>query len=198
LKAQNTVFEDIAMSSRVANYNLTGDGEPERLLAARVAANLFPLLRVKPSSARGFTEDENQPGQDRVVIMSYALWQRRNAGDPKIIGKTIRLETLAHTAVGAMSPDFQYPTRGVQFRTPLIVLLGSVLGLLLIGCCNLVNLLLARALTRSRETAVRSALGATRSRLVRQAAAELLPILALGSCIGVLAAKLGIEFMVPW
>src|SRR5438105_1722257 len=269
LKSQNTVFEDIAMSSRVANYNLTDDGEPERLLATRVAANLFPLLRVKPSSGRGFTEDENQPGQDRVVILSYALWQRRYAGDPKIIGKTIRLENLAHTVVGVMSPEFQYPTRGVQIWTPLtinpedfqtrtgfghltvarlkpgvtleqaqtevsliatrlaqqypeknkdvrfsvtplrrdiagvaqkplIVLLGSALGLLLIGCCNLVNLLLARALTRSRETAVRSALGATRSRLVRQAAAELLPILALGSCIGVLAAKLGIEFMVPW
>ena len=83
-------------------------------------------------------------------------------------------------------------------RKPLIVLLGASLGLLLIGCCNLVSLLLARALARSRETAVRSALGATQARLIRQAAAELLPILALGSFLGVLAAKTGIELVIPW
>src|SRR5439155_8709298 len=83
-------------------------------------------------------------------------------------------------------------------RRPLIVLLGAALGLLLIGCCNLVNLLLARAPARSRETAVRSALGATRSRLVRQAAVELLPLVALGSLSGVLAAQWGIKLMIPW
>jgi putative ABC transport system permease protein len=83
-------------------------------------------------------------------------------------------------------------------RRPLIVLLGAALGLLLIGCCNLVNLLLARALTRSRETAVRSALGATQARLICQAAAEMLPILALGSFLGVLAAKWGIKLIIPW
>ena len=78
------------------------------------------------------------------------------------------------------------------------MLLGAALGLLLIGCCNLVSLLLARALTRSRETAVRSALGATQARLIRQSAAELLPILALGSFLGVFAAKGGIELIIPW
>ena len=271
LKSQNTVFEDIAVLSRVGNYDLTGDGEPERLLAARVAANLFPLLRVKPVLGRGITEEENQPAQDRVVILSHGLWQRRYAGDPNIIGKTIRLENLPYTVVGVMSPEFQYPTRDVQIwtpltidpedskfkartgynhltvarlkpgvaleqaqtevnviatrlvqrypevnkdvrfnvtslrqdmadvaRKPLIVLLGAALGLLLIGCCNLVNLLLARALTRSRETAVRSALGATQARLIRQAAAEMLPILTLGSFFGVLAAKGGINLFIPW
>jgi len=269
LKAQTTVFEDIALLQGRGNYNLTGDGEPERLLAARVAANLFPLLRVMPALGRGFTEEENQPGQDHVVILSHGLWQRRYAGDPNIVGKTIRLEHLPHIVVGVMSPEFRYPTRDVQIwtpltinpedfqtrtgyghlsvarlkpgvtlqqaqaevnvvstrlaqehpksnkglrhsvtplrrdiahvaRRPLIVLLGAALGLLLIGCCNLVNLLLARALARSREAAVRSALGATQARLIRQAAAELLPILALGSFLGVLAAKAGIELIIPW
>jgi len=269
LKSQATVFEDIAILSRIANFNLTDDGEPERLAAARISANLFPLLRVKPALGRGFTEEEDQPGQDHVVILSHGLWQRRYASDPNIIGKMIRLEDIPHTVVGVMSPEFQYPTRGVQiwtpltfvpadFRTrtgytyltvarlkpgitlqqaqaevnfistrlaqqhpgsnkdlrfrvtplrrdiadlaqkPLIVLLGAALGLLLIGCCNLANLLLARALARSRETAVRSALGATRSRLIRQAAAELLPILVLGALMGVLAANSGIKLMIPW
>src|SRR5437773_1485408 len=302
LQSQAAAFEDIALLSRVQNYNLTGlrraeasadepdrpvrstsiagatagygpakagDGEPERLLAVSVAANLFPLLRVQPALGRGFTEDENQPAQDRVVILSHGLWQRRYAGDPSIVGKTIRLETVPHTVVGVMGPEFWYPTHDVQIwtpltinpeafqtrtgfgfltvarlkpsvtleqaqaevsmiatrlvqqypeknkevrfsvtslrgdiagvaRKPLIVLLGAALGLLLIGCCNLVNLLLARALTRSRETAVRSALGATQARLVRQAAAELIPILALGSLAGVLAAPWGIQLMLPW
>jgi len=269
LKTQNTVFEDIAILSALANYNLTGDGEPERLLASRIPANLFPLLRVRPALGRGFTEDENQQGREHVVILSHGLWQRRYAGDATIVGKTIRLETLPYTVVGVMSPEFQYPSRDTQIwtpltinpadfqtrtgyghlavarlkpgvtleqaqsdvslistrlaqehpksnkemrfsvtplrrdiaqvaRKPLIVLLGASLGLLLIGCCNLVSLLLARALARSRETTVRSALGATQARLIRQAAAELLPILLLGSFLGVLAAKLGIELVIPW
>jgi len=269
LKSQATVFEDVGILSRTANFNLTGDGEPERLAATRISANLFPLLRVIPALGRGFTEEEDQPGQDHVVILSHGLWQRRYASDPNIIGKMIRLEDIPHTVVGVMSPEFQYPTRGVQiwtpltfvpadFRTrtgytyltvarlktgitlqraqaevnfiatslaqqnarsnkdlrfrvtplrrdiadlaqkPLIVLLGAALGLLLIGCCNLANLLLARALARSRETAVRCALGATRSRLIRQAAAELLPILALGALVGVLAADWGIKLVIPW
>jgi putative ABC transport system permease protein len=83
-------------------------------------------------------------------------------------------------------------------RRPLIVLLGAALGLLLIGCCNLVSLLLARALARSRETTIRSALGATRARLIRQSAVELPPILALGAFLGVFAAKGGIEILIPW
>ncbi len=269
LKSQATVFEEVGILSRTANFNLTGDGEPERLAATRISASLFPLLRVIPALGRGFTEEEDQSGQDHVVILSHGLWQRRYASDPNIIGKMIRLEDIPHTVVGVMSPEFQYPTRGVQiwtpltfvpadFRTrtgytyltvarlktgitlqqaqaevnfiatrlaqqhpgsnkdlrfrvtplrrdiadlaqkPLIVLLGAALGLLLIGCCNLANLLLTRALARSRETAVRSALGATRSRLIRQAAAELLPILALGALVGVLAADWGIKLVIPW
>src|SRR5438552_2620704 len=269
LHSQAAAFEDIALLSRVQNYNLTGDGEPERLLAVSITANLFPLLRVQPALGRGFTEDENQPAQDRVVILSHGLWQRRYAGDPSIVGKTIRLENVPHTVVGVMDPEFWYPTHDVQIwtpltinpeafqtrtgfgfltvarlkpgvtleqaqtevnviatrlarqypeknkdvrfsvtslrrdiagvaRKPLIVLLGAALGLLLIGCCNLVNLLLAHALTRSRETAVRSALGATQARLVRQAAAELIPILLVGSLLGVLAAKWGVQLLIPW
>src|SRR6058998_3373724 len=121
LKSQNTVFEDIAILSRVGSYNLTGDGEPERLQGTLVPANLFPLLRVKPALGRGFTEDENHPGRDRLVILSHGFWKRRYAGDPNIVGKTIRLENLLHTVVGVMSPEFQYPTRDIQIWTPLTI-----------------------------------------------------------------------------
>jgi hypothetical protein len=86
LQSQNTVFEDIAILSRVDSYNLNGDGEPERLQVTHIPANLFALLRVKPALGRGFTEEENQAGQDRVVILSHGFWQRRYAGDPNIVG----------------------------------------------------------------------------------------------------------------
>src|SRR5213083_323687 len=197
LKSQNTVFEDIAILSRIANYNLTGDGEPERLVAARVPANLFPLLRVKPALGRGFTEAENQPGQDRVVILSHGLWQRRYAGDPDIFrtrsgfghvcvarlkpGVTLeQAQTEVSVIATRLAQEYPEANKEVRFNVtllrrdiagvaqkPLIVLLCAALGLLLIGCCNLVNLLLARALTRNHETAVRFALGATPSRLIR-------------------------------
>src|SRR5262245_66083191 len=121
LQAQNTVFEDIAIIRATANYNLTGDGEPEWLQASGLPANLFPMLRVTPALGRGFTEAETQPGQARVVTLSHALWQRRYGGDVGIVGKTIRLEHVAHTVVGVMGPEFQYPTRETQLWTPLTI-----------------------------------------------------------------------------
>jgi len=82
-------------------------------------------------------------------------------------------------------------------RTPLYVLLAAVAAMLLIGCANLANLLLARALVRQRELAVRAALGAARGRLIRQSITELVPILAAGGALGVLAAAWTIDAVVP-
>ncbi len=76
-------------------------------------------------------------------------------------------------------------------RTPLYVLLAAVAAMLLIGCANLANLLLARALARQRELAVRAALGAARGRLILQSVAELVPMLVAGGALGLFAALLG-------
>lgn len=75
---------------------------------------------------------------------------------------------------------------------PLLILLAASFGLLLIGCCNLANLLLTRTLSRSRETAVRRALGASHSQLLVQSIAELFPLLLIGAILGLIAASWGI------
>ena len=63
--ASNHVFEDIALYRNLANFNLTGAGEPERLLGARISANLLPVLGVSPALGRGFTEDEDEIGNEQ-------------------------------------------------------------------------------------------------------------------------------------
>src|SRR6185369_15756851 len=71
IKEQNSVFEDVAILRANLNYNLSGDGEPEWLKGSGIPSNLFALLKVEPLLGRGFTADENQPGNDHEVILSH-------------------------------------------------------------------------------------------------------------------------------
>lgn len=120
-RAQNHVFEDIALYRNISSFNLTGSGEPERLLAARISANLLPVLGVSPAIGRAFTEEEDEIGNERVVLLSNAFWRRRFAGDPSIVGQEIMLSGVPHTVVGVMGGDFQYPGREIQIFTPLTI-----------------------------------------------------------------------------
>ena len=95
--------------------NLTGDGEPERLAAAQVTANLFAVLGSSPIKGRVFTPEEDVPNGPNVVILGYGLWQRRYAGDPAIIGRSIQINGVANQVVGVMPADFVLPT---DFQNP--------------------------------------------------------------------------------
>ena len=95
--------------------NLTGDGEPERVSAGTVTANLFSVLGVSPIKGRVFTPQEDVPNGPRVVIIGYGLWQRRYGGDPSMIGRTIQINGAAHEVVGIMPADFVLPT---DFQNP--------------------------------------------------------------------------------
>jgi putative ABC transport system permease protein len=108
---QNQVFDQIA-ALRAQELNLTISGEPEVLGAVRASANLFSLLGVSPVQGRTFVPEEDRPGAHRVVVISYGLWQRRWAGDPELIGRTITLDNETYTVVGVMAPDFQFPRKG--------------------------------------------------------------------------------------
>ena len=118
-KARNHVFEDIAALRAVANFNLTGEGEPERLNGSRVSSNLFPVLQVTPLIGRTFTEDEDEIGHEHVALLGYGLWQRRFGGDPGVVGRSISLNGEPHVVVGVMRRDFAFPTRDYEIYTPL-------------------------------------------------------------------------------
>src|SRR5437868_8714727 len=79
-RQQQSAFEDMAALDP-KSFNLTGDGEPEKITAYGVTANLFPLLGVQPAFGRNFSPDEDQPGARKVAIISHGLWQRRYGGD---------------------------------------------------------------------------------------------------------------------
>ncbi|HEV2837539.1 MAG TPA: ABC transporter permease, partial [Pyrinomonadaceae bacterium] len=116
---QNTVFSDLA-AYRNISYNLSGDGDPERLLAGRVSAGLFKMFGVQPLLGRDFFAEEDQSGREKVVIISEGLWQRRFGSDPNIIGRSLKLSGEDFTIVGVVSSAFRLPDqRKRELWTPI-------------------------------------------------------------------------------
>ena len=107
-RAQNNVFSQIAAYSG-GEVNLTGGQRPERVAGAAVTANLFPLLGIAPLLGRTFATEEEQPGHDRVVILSYALWQETFGGKPQVSGESITVNGRTCTVIGVMPPGFVFP-----------------------------------------------------------------------------------------
>jgi putative ABC transport system permease protein len=147
-RSQNRVFEHLAAMTTTIygfNYTLTGRGEPEQIHSARVSADFFPALGVKPSIGRAFTADEDRPGAAFVAVISHSLWQRRFNADLNLVGQTItfndggnqsaleaavkpdqtiKLNDVGFTVVGVMPPDFEFP-KGVDMWVPLSATSGK-------------------------------------------------------------------------
>ncbi len=246
-------------------FDIVGDGEPERVSGLIVTTGLFPMLGVQPTLGRGFTLDEGGPGSPRVVIIDAGLWKRRFGGGADVLGQTLTLSDERYTIIGVMPRRFHLlgaMTRadvlwipvdvahpgtearaqfyglarlarsvamasvqdranaladeyqrarpldrtwglslqpkgvsvvGASTRTVLLILLGAAAFVLLIACANVANLFLSRASAREREVAIRSALGASRGRLIREVLAESVILALIGGILGVLIAGWGVS-----
>jgi len=116
-KAHSRSFEKIAMW-KYADVNLTGTGQPEKLVAVFVSANFFDTVAVPPVAGRPFLPEEEQLGHDQEAILSHGLWQRRFASDPSIIGKTMLLDGKKYDIVGVAGREFTFPV-GAEIWLPL-------------------------------------------------------------------------------
>ena len=234
---------------------LTELGDPRRVITARTMGRFFDVFHVAPALGRFYRPDESEPGKDRVIVLSYALWRELGA-DRSLIGKQIVLSGARYEVVGVAPESFDYP-RGTQLYAPiaitpqyaqnrsqmiwnvvgrmrtgltreqfdagvrneqqrwhdnpawnygqmkqflnvvplvtmiagqlrpaLLVLLGAVGFVLLIACANIASLQLVHGTARSRELAVRAALGAGRGTIVRQLLIENFVLSIAGGLVG--------------
>jgi predicted permease len=259
------IFQNVALDY-FNSGNLTGSEQPTRIALKGVTPNYFAMLGVGAQLGRTFDPGDNTPGVILEVVISDGLWKRAFGADPRILGKTVRLDNDVYQVVGVMPPGFRDPGQtseerntelwypggftAVPFPPPLrnsrfwtasarlkpglsmaaaqahldalvdalkkqypadypaqeawtvrlvplsesvvgsvrqslILLFGAVGFVLLISCVNVANLLLARASARGHEIAVRQALGAQRTRLIRQFLAESLLLFLLGGLAGI-------------
>jgi putative ABC transport system permease protein len=107
LKQQAQSFESMA-AAQMWQPNLIGRDQPEHLRGLQLSADMFHLLGVNPVLGRTFAANEDQPGNDRVVVLSSRLWQRRFGSDPNIIGQQLTLDGASYTVLGVMPPQFQF------------------------------------------------------------------------------------------
>ncbi|NIR44361.1 MAG: ABC transporter permease [Gemmatimonadetes bacterium] len=103
------------------NVSLAGEGEPERVRAARATHTLFTALRVTPALGRAFDATEDRPGGRHVVILDHSLWTRRFGADTSTIGKTVRIDGAPHEVIGVMPRGFHFPGPDIELWRPLIV-----------------------------------------------------------------------------
>ena len=264
---QNDVFSGMALASG-GGFEMSGQGKPEAIVAATVNWNFFSVLGVQPIYGRGFLPQEDQPGHNQEIVLTYKLWQSHFGSDPNVVGRTMTLDGAPYVIVGVMGPKMTRPdfaaawiplgltaeqaaVRGEHHfftiarlkpgvsiaqaqaemntisqrleqaypaddkgwgasvvsmrdelvgdvRPALLMMLGAVAFVLLIACANVANLIFARVFSRRKEIAIRSALGATRARIVQPLMTESIIVALCGGAFGLLLAHYGIELLLKF
>jgi putative ABC transport system permease protein len=115
----NRSFSELGMWTWNA-LAFSGEQEPERVEAATVTANLFPLLGIRPHLGRLFLPEEEHRGRERVALLSDGLWRRRFGGDSSIVGRQVPIDGAPYRVIGVMPPGFAFPDRG-QAWVPFVV-----------------------------------------------------------------------------
>jgi predicted permease len=115
----NDVFSDISAADEDRTVSLTAQGKPEALPAAAVSSNYFNVLGVAAHLGRTFSEGEDKPGRDHVVILSHELWERRFGSDASVIASAIRLNRENYVVIGVLPASFRLMGFTPQLWTPL-------------------------------------------------------------------------------
>jgi putative ABC transport system permease protein len=108
-RAQANSYESMAAAQAWVAV-LAGTERSEQIPAIRATAGLFEVLGAKPMLGRTFARDEDLPGKDQVVVLSYRLWQISFGADPKIVGRKVTLNAQPYTVIGVMPNGFEFPT----------------------------------------------------------------------------------------
>ena len=116
-REQNEAFEDLATFATSA-FSLVTDGETERLEGARASAGFFELLGQEPLFGRVWSEAEDRPGGERLVVLSHGFWQRRFGADPNVLEASLELGGERHRILGVMPPELNFP-EGAEVWVPL-------------------------------------------------------------------------------
>ncbi len=98
---------DVLAFANPYSLDYVADGEPVTFRTSMVSRGFFDILRASPLHGRVFTPDEYEAGNNKVVILSHALWQSRFGGDPGVVGRTLTLDDEPMTVVGVMKPEFR-------------------------------------------------------------------------------------------
>jgi predicted permease len=115
-----TDFDDVRKSSgtfskaamgNIAGFNYTGGDSPVRLQGGTVTWQWFDVFGTKPILGRAFHSEEDQPGANRVAVLSFDIWNRLFGADRGIVGRTIELNQELYRVVGVMPANFRWPTQ---------------------------------------------------------------------------------------
>jgi putative ABC transport system permease protein len=258
-------FDDLAAYAW-DEVNLTGDREAQKVQDFKVTANFFPMIGVQPLLGRTFLAEEEEPGRDQEIILSYGLWEQRYASDPNILKRVVKVDGKSFNVVGVMKKGFDFPMpaeawiplslstkerlrrdnrwlwvlgrlkpdvsfsagaaemqaiserqaeaypdtnkawrlqpqplrqfiTGTLTRQYTVLLMVAVGFVLLIACADVANVQFARITGRTGEFAVRTALGGSRFRIVRQLLIESIMLSLAGAALGLFLAQWDIQMI---
>jgi predicted permease len=105
-------FDGMAAYQGGGGFRLAGPEGFELVSAGRVTANFFKVLGVRPALGTLFDEGSDEPGAERVVVLSHGAWQRRFGGDPSVVGRTLTLSGETYRVAGVLPQSFQFAPRG--------------------------------------------------------------------------------------